>query len=89
MAKPPEQDGEQWVSGGHKPFRDDLVSWPKEAPVEQPATPEPSVVGGSGEDVHAELARAKNEVRRLLGRIRDLVEENERLRRAARPNLPR
>ena len=89
MSKPRESDGEQWVSGGHRPFRDDLVSWPKEAPLEQPATPEPSSASISGEDVHAELARAKSEVRRLLARVRDLVEENEGLRRAARPNLPR
>ena len=90
MGNPRVKDGAQWESGGHRPLRDDLVSWPKEALLlEQPATPKPSTATASGEDVHAELARAKSEVDRLLARVRDLAEENERLHRAARPQPPR
>ena len=81
-----EKTGRYFESGGHKPFRDDLVAWPKERDGKDAAspTPQPVVVLPAHDDVHAELARARSEVKRLLARIQELVEENGELRRAAR-----
>ena len=81
-----EKPGRHFESGGHRPFRDDLVAWPNEVNGEIAAapTPQPVVVLLPQDDVRAELARARSEVKRLLARIQELVEENGELRRAAR-----
>jgi len=73
--------GPQWSAGDHAPFRDDLVSWPSET-TPNPQAAAPVVVLPEAPDLAAELARTKDEVRRLLARIQELVEENEQLRRS-------
>ena len=49
----------------------------------------PEVVVPLQDEVHAELARTKGEVRRLLARIDELVEENGELRRDAQRHSKR
>lgn len=65
--------------------REDLVAWPSDASPSSETAPASIDPDDDAEDVHAELARAKREIRRLLTRVQELSEENERLRRAAAP----
>lgn len=93
--------GRQFESGGHAPFREDLVAWPsapagahteaadEQADEQDTRAPTPSPAPANDEVLRAELAFATGEVRRLLARVQDLVEENERLRRQIRTQFPR
>ena len=76
--------GPAFATGGLRKPREDLVAWPSESGPAIETAPV-SIDPEDGEDVHSELARAKREIRRLLTRVQELSEENERLRRAATP----
>jgi hypothetical protein len=75
--------GPAFATGGLKRPREDLVEWPPDSkgPSIVDAMPASSIEQEDEADVHAELARAKREIRRLLTRVHELSEENERLRR--------
>ena len=85
MPNDKDSTGRKWVTGGNAPFREDLVAWPQEDGGLRAEAAAPEVVEVlPADDVHTQLARAKNEIRRLVARIDSLVEENERLRRAGK-----
>jgi hypothetical protein len=80
--------GRQWTTGGNEPFREDLVAWPAAATPKSEASPAAAAVSSEDEEAEASrpsdaLARALQEIERLHAQIESLVEENERLRRAA------
>jgi hypothetical protein len=80
-AKKSEGRGPAFATGGLRKPREDLVAWPSgptDATIIDAAPPSNDP---DDEDVHAQLARAKREIRRLLTRIQELSEENERLRK--------
>ena len=90
MSKKPEGRGPAFATGGLRRPREDLVAWPTEASGISDASVAPmSVDPDDVQDVHAELARAKLEIRKLLTRVQELSEENERLRREAGPRSGR
>lgn len=76
--------GPAFATGGLRRPRGDLVEWPPDSkgPVLADGVP-PSIDPDEQEDAQAELARAKREIKRLLVRVQELSEENERLRREA------
>ena len=72
------------MTGGLRRPREDLVAWPMDSDGPSSADVAPqSIDPEEQDDVHAELARAKREIRKLLTRVQELSEENERLRREA------
>jgi hypothetical protein len=84
MTTKKEGRGPAFATGGLRRPREDLVEWPPDS--KGPSivdAPPVSIDPEEAEDVHAELARAKREIRRLLTRVHELSEENERLRREA------
>lgn len=83
--------GPAFATGGLRRPREDLVEWPPDSkgPTLADAAPVSVDADEDGEDVHAELARAKREIRRLLTRVQELAEENDRLRREAGPRSVR
>jgi hypothetical protein len=80
MKKRSDGRGPAFATGGLRKPREDLVAWPSDSSPASENAPV-SIDPEDGEDVHAELARAKREIRRLLTRVQELSEENERLRR--------
>ena len=78
--------GPAFATGGLRKPREDLVAWPSgSSPEIVVDRPPPSIDPDEEEGVHEKLARAKHEIRRLLTRVQELSEENERLRREAGP----
>lgn len=74
--------GPAFATGGLRKPREDLVEWPPDSKPVVAATQAVSIEPDEdADDVHAQLARAKREIRRLLVRVQELSEENERLRR--------
>jgi hypothetical protein len=78
--------GPAFATGSLRRPREHLVAWPSEASegsegssIEEAAPP--SIDPAEAIDVHEKLARAKAEIFRLLTRVQELSEENERLRR--------
>jgi len=93
MTKKIDGRGPAFTTGGLRKPREDLVEWPPDSSVARgdPGTPPMPLIAEKpedGEGPYAELARAKAEIRRLLTRIQELSEENERLRRAMRASRP-
>ena len=91
MTKKRDGRGPAFATGGLRRPREDLVEWPSDSRGPEIIEPGPVSVDPEdpSEDVHAELERAKREIRRLLTRIQELSEENERLRREAGPRSAR
>jgi hypothetical protein len=88
--KPGEHRGPAFATGGLRKPREDLVSWPTGRNDATAADAAPmSIDSEESEDVHEQLTRAKREIRRLLTRVQELSEENERLRREAGPRSGR
>jgi hypothetical protein len=81
--------GPAFATGGLRKPREDLVAWPSDSSPEIVIEPGPVSIDPDEEDVHAQLARAKHEIRKLLTRVQELSEENERLRREAGPRSGR
>lgn len=83
--------GPAFATGGLRRPREDLVAWPADSkgPVFDDSAPASTAAEDDGDDVHADLARAKREIRRLLGRVQELSEENQRLRRELGARSPR
>lgn len=77
--------GPAFATGGLRRPREDLVAWPTESGGVPSETTRISIDHDEDEDVNAQLARAKQEIRKLLTRVQELSEENERLRLAAGP----
>ena len=77
--------GPAFATGGLRKPREDLVAWPSDSSPDIVVDSMPASIDPEEEDVHAQLARAKHEIRRLLTRVQELSEENERLRREAAP----
>jgi hypothetical protein len=81
--------GPAFATGGLRKPREDLVAWPSDSSPEIVVEPAPASIDPDEEGVHAQLARAKQEIRKLLTRVQELSEENERLRREAGPRSSR
>lgn len=82
--------GPAFATGGLRKPREDLVAWPSGPNDPTIADAAPIAIDhDEDEDVHAQLARAKREIRRLLTRVQELSEENERLRQDAVPRSQR
>jgi hypothetical protein len=77
--------GPAFATGGLRRPKEYLVDWPQESPDAQDSASDvgpPSVDPEDPRlDAQAQLARAKHEIVRLLGRVQELSAENERLRR--------
>ena len=72
--------GPAFATGSLRKPREDLVAWPSDSSPAIEVAPL-SIDPEESEDADAQLARAKQEIRRLLTRVQELSEENERLRR--------
>jgi hypothetical protein len=76
--------GPAFATGGLRRPREDLVEWPPDSRGPSVADAGPvSIDPEEQENVHEQLARAKREIRRLLTRVQELSDENDRLRRDA------